>query len=208
MVKLSSFNIYSEALKDFISKAYKGTVIYEPSDVAFEYALNGTKNKVSFPMISFYHQPDLTIDTSLNSFPSYKRGRLFENKISVYDDNMKDTGTKNEKISKSVQNLYITMKYILDVWGTDRISTEKAVQELLFWLYDNQQINITYQGVPLNMSFDINPNIVDNTDLVAYHSNGKLYRYSIAISSSIVLFRSVDMFNAINPEVKITVGTN
>ena len=120
---------------------------------------------------------------------------------------MKDTGKTNEKISKSVQNLYITMKYIFDVYGTDRISTEQATQELLFWLYDNQQVQIKYMGRVLYFTFDISPNIVDNTDLVEYHSNGKLYRMSIAVSTHIALFRSVDYFNALNPEIEITVGT-
>lgn len=203
----TNFTLYSEALKDLIREVYNGTVIYEPADAAFEYALNQTKNKIQFPMIAIYHDNDIEIDMSKNSFPSYKRGKLFENAITVYDDNMKNTGKTNEKISKSVQNLYITMKYIFDVYGTDRISTEKATQELLFWLYDNQQISIKYQGRVLNFTFDISPNIVDNTDLSSYHSNGKLYRMSIAISTHTALFRSVDYFNALNPEIEITVGT-
>lgn len=203
----TNFEVYRKALKDLIKQVYNGTVIYEPADVAFEYALNQTKNKIKFPMISIYHENDIDVDMSRNSFPSYKRGKLFENAIKVYDENMKDTNEHNEKISKSVQNLYITMKYILDVYGTDRISTEKVLQELLFWLYDNQQVDITYQGAKLNFTIDISPNIVDNTDLVAYHSNGKLYRMSIAISTHVALFRSVDYFNAIYPEIEITVGT-
>lgn len=203
----TNFTLYSEALKDLIRTVYNGTVIYEPADAAFEYALNQTGNKIKFPMIAIYHDNDIEIDMSKNSFPTYKRGKLFENAIKVYDDNMKDTGETNEKISKSVQNLYIQMKYIFDVYGTDRISTEKATQELLFWLYDNQQISIKYQGKTLNFTFDISPNIVDNTDLASYHSNGKLYRMSIAISTHIALFRSVDYFNALNPEIEITVGT-
>ena len=203
----TNFEQYRKALKDLISTVYNGTVIYETADVAFEYALNQTKNKIKFPMISIYHENDIDIDTSRNSFPSYKRGKLFENAITVYDENMKDTEEHNEKISKSVQNLYITMRYIIDVYGTDRLSTEKVVQELLFWLYDNQKINIKYQGARLNFTVDVSPNIVDNTDLVSYHSNGKLYRMSIAISTHEALFRSVDHFNAIYPEIEITVGT-
>ena len=131
----TNFEQYRKALKDLISTVYNGTVIYEPADVAFEYALNQTKNKIKFPMISIYHENDIDIDTSRNSFPSYKRGKLFENAITVYDENMKDTEEHNEKISKSVQNLYITMRYIIDVYGTDRLSTEKVVQELLFWFH-------------------------------------------------------------------------
>lgn len=126
----------------------------------------------------------------------------------MFDDNMKDTGEHNEKISKSVQNLYITLKHIFDVYGTDRISTERATQELLFWLYENQEVTIKYYGQEMKFTFDINPNIVDNTDLVQYHSNGKLYRMSIMVSSNVALFRSVDYFNVLYPEVEIKVGTD
>lgn len=203
----SDFSKYGDALKELIKKVFNGTVIYEPSDVAFEYALNQTGNKIKFPLISIYHDNTIEIDRSKTSFPSYRRGKLFENAVRVYDDNMKDTGETNEKISKSVQNLYITMKHIFDVYGTDRLSTEKVTQELLFWLYDNQQLHIKYYGQDLFFTFDISPNIVDNTDLVQYHSNGKLYRMSIVVSSNVALFRSIDYFNVLNPEIEITVGT-
>lgn len=203
----NNFTLYSEALKDLIKSVYNGTVVYEPSDVAFEYALNQTKNNIKFPMISIYHDNNIELDMSRNSFQTYKRGKLFESEIKVRDDNMKLTGETNKKISKSVQNLYITMRYIIDVYGTDRFSTEKVMQELLFWLFDNQQVDIMYQGQYLSFTFDISPNIVDNTDLVSYHSNGKLYRMSMSISTHIALFRSVDYFNALIPKNIITVGT-
>lgn len=206
-VNRSDFSKYGDALKELIKQVFNGTVIYEPSDVSFEYALNQTKNNIKFPLISIYHDNTIQLDKQKISFPSYRRGKLFENKITVFDDNMKDTGEKNEKISKSVQNLYITLNHILDVYGTDRISTERATQELLFWLYENQQIKIKYYGQELNFTFDINPNIIDNTDLVQYHSNGKLYRMSIVISSNVALFRSVDYFNVLDPRIEITVGT-
>lgn len=205
---ISDFYTYGEALKNLIKEVFNGDVVYDSPDNQFEYAMNQVPgHKVKFPMIGMYHQSDIDLDMSRNSQPSYRRGRLFENAIQVRDDNMKLTGDTNEKISKSVQNLYITMKYIFDVYGTDRLSTERVTQELLFWLMENQQITFKYQGKTLNMTFELSPTIVDNTDLVSYHSNGKLYRYSIAISSHIALFRSVDYFNAINPEIEITVGT-
>lgn len=203
----TDFNKCHQALKDLIQSVYNGTVIFEPANTSFEYALNQTKNKIKFPMIAFYPENDIAIETSRTSFPGYKRGKLFENQIKLLDENLKDTETVNERIGKSVQNLYITMKYIIDVYGTDRISTEKAIQELVFWLYDNQQVSFKYMGQELNFTFDINPTIVDNTDLVSYHSNGKLYRMSIMISVHTTLFRSVDYFNALHPEIEITVGT-
>ena len=204
---ISDLYTYSQAIKQLIEEVFNGTVVYDTANNAFEYALNQTKNDIKFPMIAFYPEPNLQLDMSRNSFASYKRGALMEREIRVFDDNMKDTGKTNNKISKSVQNLYINMKYVFDVYGTDRISTEKVTQELLFWLFDNQQVKIKYQGHELNMTFEVDPSVVDNTDLVSYHSNGKLYRYSIVVLLRAPIFRSVDYFNVIKPEIEITVGT-
>lgn len=204
---MNNFYDYGNALKELLKLAYDGTVVYDTASNSFEYALNQTKNKIKFPMIAFYHQPDIDIEQGRNSFPSYTRGKLFEKSILNRNDNMKQSGERNEKISKSVQNLYITMKYIIDVYGTDRFSTEKVLQELLFWLYSNQEIEFTYNNKKLKFTFEISPNIIDNTDLSTYHSNGKLYRMSISILSHVALFRSVDYFNALKTDINITVGT-
>ena len=202
---MSDFYTYSQAIKQLLEEVFNGTVVFDTANNAFEYALNQTKNNIKFPMIAFYPDPTIELDMARNSFPTYRRGKLMEQAIKVYDQNMKDTGETNNKISKSVQNLYINMKYVFDVYGTDRISTEKVSQELLFWLFENQQISIKYQGHELNMTFEISPAIVDNTDLVSYHSNGKLYRMSIVTTVRVVLFRSVDYFNVIKPEIEVTV---
>ena len=204
---MNNFYDYGQALKALLEEVYNGTVVYDTAANSFEYALNQSKGKIKFPMIAFYHQPDIDIEQSRNSFPTYTRGKLFEKAILKRDDNMKQLGERNEKISKSVQNLYITMKYIIDVYGTDRISTEKVIQELLFWLYSNQEVVFKYNGKDLKFTFEISPNIIDNTDLSTYHSNGKLYRMSVSILSHVALFRSVDYFNALETNIEITVGT-
>lgn len=200
---LTNLSQYGEVLKRLISAVFKGTVVYDSVDHAFEFALNQTQNKLTFPFISFYHDNAIELDMGRNSFNSYRYGKLFENATRVLDDNLKDTKTRNEKISKSVQNLYINVRYIFDIWGTDRLSCEKATQELAFWLFYNQQVTVKYMGVPIDLTFEIEPNIVDNTDLTEYHSNGKLYRFSVTVLLHAALFRSVDYFNVITPEISI-----
>lgn len=203
MSGLSDFSKYGIALQKILQEVFTGSVIYEPVDTAFEYAQNQTKNNIKFPFISFYHEPSIEIDKSKMSFPSYHRGKLFEKAVAIRDDNNEPTGNENEKISKSVQNLYITMRYIFDIWGTTRNTAEKVAEELLFWLYSNQELTIKYFGQDMTFTFNISDNIVDNTDLTSYHEKGKLYRMSLSVSVDAALFRSHDYFNALTPVISI-----
>jgi len=202
---LTNISEYGEVIKKLISSVFRGQVVYDSVDHAFEYALNQTSNNLKFPFISFYHDNAIDLDMSRNSFNSYRYGKLFETSTRVLKDNLEDTHERNEKISKSVQNLYINVRYIFDIWGTDRLSCEKVSQELVFWLFYNQQVTIKYMGVPITLTFEIEPSIVDNTDLTTYHSNGKLYRYTLSVILRAALFRSVDYFNVLDPQVSIEI---
>ena len=87
--------------------------------------------------------------------------------------------------------------------GTDRFSTEQLIQELLFWLFENQEITINYQKQNLKFSFDIDNQILDNSDLAQYHSSGKLYRYTLNIQAHCILLRSENYFTVLHPNVDV-----
>ena len=89
------------------------------------------------------------------------------------------------------------------MWATTRLEAEEIMQELLFWLHHNQQVEIEYQGVQLSFSFDLASEIVDNSDLVSYTSNGKLYRYTYGIQIHAVLLRSENYFTVIKPNINV-----
>lgn len=202
--KLSNISKYGEALKELIKEVFTSkNVVYEPVDTAFDFAFKQSGGNLGFPMISIFHNPTFTINKSFNSFGSYKTGSRFQSELSLYEEGtMKPVG-KSNKLSKNVKNLYIKIGYQLDVWATDRLTAEQVAQELLFWLYDNQEVSIKYQDVEYSFSFDIGDSLIDNSDLVQYKSKGALYRYTLNIMTEATLLQSKNFFNYITPVMDV-----
>lgn len=154
-------------------------------------------------MIFIYHNPTFTINKSFNSFGSYKTGSRFQSELPLYEEGIMKFIGKLNKLSKNVKNLYIKIGYQLDVWATDRLTAEQVAQELLFWLYDNQEVSIKYQDVEYSFSFDIGDSLIDNSDLVQYKSKGALYRYTLNIMTEATLLQSKNFFNYITPVMDV-----
>lgn len=198
----NTFSEYSIALKNLFNKVFDGDVIIKPSDETFDYAIKQTENKLKFPFISFYPDNTISIDSKNNAMPSYSEGMQFQNPMPIYNDNGSLLGT-NDRLSKNAEFLYILIGYQIDIWGTTRLDTEKLTQELLFWLYQNQQIESSYNGTNLSFSFDIGNQIIDNSDLSQYQSKGKLYRFTLTIQAQVTLMRSENYFTVKHPNITV-----
>lgn len=198
----SNFSKYGEALKELLKKVFSGDVIMEPVDTAFKYAIQQTNNNLKLPMISFYPDNTINLDKKNISMPSYREGLEFQNPMPIYND---DGSLKNtsQRLAKSVKFLYIILGYQIDVWATTRLEAEEVMQELVFWLYHNQEVKTTYQGIDLAFSFDLADSIVDNSDLTSYTESGKLYRYTYGIRVHSTLMRSENYFTVLHPNVKV-----
>lgn len=198
----SNFSKYGEALKKLLQDIFSGSVILEPVDTAFRYATKQTNNDLKFPFISIYPDNTITLDKKNISMPSYHEGFQFQNPMPIYNDDGSLKGT-NERLAKNAKFLYIIIGYQIDVWATTRLEAEEVMQELVFWLYHNQQVEVQYQNVSLVFSFDLADTIVDNSDLVSYTSNGKMYRYTYGIQVHATLLRSENYFTVIHPNIKV-----
>ena len=198
----SNFSKYGEALKALFQSVFSGSVILEPVDTAFRYAIEQTDDKVTLPLISLYPDNTITLDKKNISMPSYREGMQFQNPLPIYNEDGSLKGT-NERLAKNAKFLYIIIGYQIDVWATSRLEVEQVTQELIFWLYHNQQLEIKYQNVDLSFSFDLADNIVDNSDLISYTENGKLYRYTFGIQVHATLLRSENYFTVITPNIKV-----
>lgn len=204
--KLSNISKYGEALKALIMSVFSNrNVVYEPVDTAFDFAYKQSGGKLGFPLVSFYHSPTIDINKSASSFGGYKTGYRFQKELPIYEEDTMNLLGTNEKLSKNVRILYINIGYQIDAWAQDRLMAEQVIQELLFWLYDNQEVTIRYQNIDYSFSFDIGDSIIDNSDLVQYKSKGALYRYTITISTSATLMQSKNFFNYINPEIDVKI---
>ena len=74
----------------------------------------------------------------------------------------------------------------------------------MFWFYENQELSVVFYGQPLTFTFTVGNNIQDNTDLVNYESNGKIYRYTTNILLSTAIFRTENYFTVQKPKIDIT----
>ena len=198
----SPFTKYGEALKKLLKEVFNGDVIMEPVDTAFQYAVKQTENNVKFPFISIYHDNTIQLDNKNNGMPGYHFGLSYQNPLPVYDDHGDFKGTNN-RLAKNVQFLYIIMSYQIEVWALKRSDAEEVMKELLFWLYQNQQVDINYNGELLSFSFTINNNVIDNSDLTSYMNNGKMYRYTCGIEIQCTITRSENYFTVIKPNIKV-----
>lgn len=199
----SNFSMYHEAVKDLIKQAFSGQVVLEQVDTAFDNAIKQTKGKMQFPFISLYPIPTIDFDNSKNSYPSYHLGDKMFTQVPVFDENGKYTGS-DDSVAKNVKMLYINIGYQIDVWAIDRTTAEEVIRELMFWFYENQEVSVTFYGQPLTFTFTIGNSIQDNTDLVNYESNGKIYRFTTDIALSTAIFRTENYFTVKKPKVDIT----
>ena len=198
----SNFSKYGEALKKLLQCVFSGSVILEPVDTAFRYATEQTNNDLKFPFISIYPDNTITLDKKNISMPSYHEGFQFQNPMPIYNDDGSLKGT-NERLAKNAKFLYIIIGYQIDVWATTRLEAEEVMQELVFWLYHNQQLEVQYQNTTLSFSFDLADTIVDNSDLLSYTNSGKMYRYTYGIQVHATLLRSENYFTVITPNIKV-----
>lgn len=199
----SNFSKYGEALKNIFKSVFSGDVIMEPVNTAFQYAVKQTENKLQFPFISFYPNSNITFDNSNNSMDQYHDGMNRENPLAIYDENNHELIGYNDRLAKNQNFLYIIIGYQIDVWGTDRLSTEEVVQELVFWLYRNQQVSVELMDEKLDFTFSINNQVVDNSDLSSYQSQGKLYRYTLGIELQGVLLETQNFFTFLKPHITL-----
>ncbi len=198
----SSFSKYGEALKELLKQCFNGDVIMEPTDTAFQYAVKQTKNKIKFPFISFYPANTIYLDNKNSGMPAYHYGLDYQNPLPVYNEDGSLKGV-NKRLAKNAEFLYILMSYQIDVWALSRLEAEQVLQELIFWLYQNQQVEVEYNNQKLAFSFEIDDNVIDNSDLASYMSNGKMYRYTCGIELQGTIMRSENYFTVIKPNVKI-----
>jgi len=198
----SNFSIYHEAVKQLIKSSFSGQVVLEQVDAAYDNAIKQIRGKLEFPFISIYPTPTIEFDNSKNTFPGYNLGNKMFTQVPVFDDNGNYTGSDN-KVAKNVKTLYINIEYQIDVWAVDRQTAEEVIRELMFWFYENQELSVTFYGQPLTFTFSIGNNIQDNTDLVNYESNGKIYRYTTTILLSTAIFRTENYFTVQKPIVDI-----
>ena len=202
MTLSSNFTVYHEAMIGLIKSVFSGPVVLESVESAYDNAIKQIRGKMTFPFISIYPLPTIEFDNSKNSYPSYHLGSPMFKEVPIFDKHGEYEGS-DDNYAKNVKTLYINIEYQFDVWAVDRQTAEEVVRELVFWFYENQEVSVNFYGKPLIFTFTVGNNIQDNTDLVNYESNNKLYRFTTNIGLSTAIFRTENYFTVKKPNIEI-----
>lgn len=140
--KIPHLQRYDEAFKELLSQVFAGEVVLSPSDEFFA-NYKRTEKDVRLPAISLFPNQSYEINDQ-NSFASYQVGHQLMAKMPVVDTDTNTVTNESLYMSKNVQALYIDIEYEIAVWSTLRSEALQVIQELMFWLYNQQEVVITY----------------------------------------------------------------
>jgi len=196
---------YDEAVKMLIKQAFAGDVIIAPDGYAYKLAVNQTEDNVTYPFISVYPYPSYTLSDQ-NSFPQYNIGPVVDDFIQVKDKDTMQTRGRSVFMSKNITTLYIDIDYQVDIWALSRSEGLQVVQELLFWLYNQQEVKIKYYGNEFILSLVPPESFTDNSDLPQVESEGKLYRFTLDVKAHAAVYRSRNWFNVLEESIDLDVS--
>lgn len=192
--KVPHLERYDEAMKELLKQVFAGDVIFSPAEEFFK-NYQRTENNIKLPALSVFPQPTYQINEQ-NSFASYNVGHKFKAKMPVVDVNTNEVKDESIYMSKNIQALYITSEYEIAVWSTLRSEALQCIQELMFWLYNQQEVKITYFGEELILSLEPPKSFDDDTDY-SFEGAGRLYTYSCNCIVHACIYKSKNYFNTI-----------
>lgn len=140
--KIPHLERYDEAFKELLKQVFAGNVVLSPSDEFFA-NYRRTEEDIKLPAISIFPQSTYSINNQ-NSFAAYQVGHQFKSKMPVVDVDTNKINNESLYMSKNIQTLYIDIEYEIAIWSTLRSEALQVIQELMFWLYNQQEVKITY----------------------------------------------------------------
>lgn len=140
--KIPHLERYDEAFRELLKQSFAGSVVLSTSEEFFK-NYRRTEKDMKLPAISIFPQPEYEINDQ-NNFASYQVGHQFKSRVPVVDTDTNKIKDESLYMSKNIQALYIDIEYEIAVWSTLRSEALQIVQELIFWLYNQQEVKITY----------------------------------------------------------------
>lgn len=166
-----SFSLYDEAVVSRLRKITgDGRIHIVPPELSIQFLAQFDKDKVNYPAIVVSRGSTVSLTDTRNQVA------LLKGQTSRFnpEDN---TATK-------VKLIPIRMEWIIDVYTVDRFTCDEIVRELIFYFmtYPRFEVKVPY-GADVDQNFDIlvDPNIVDNSDLVEFPETGEFFRETITI---------------------------
>lgn len=161
--------IYDKAIADLFHNITGDNIFINPPEMAIRntYQLQG--DKLKFPLISINRTGMSVRQEDLNFNALHEGGTVRLNQ---------NNAVTNARI------LPIRLEYQIDVFSVDKKLNDEIIRELLFYLYlhPTHIIKIEY-GLNFEHKFNLflDPDIQDNSDVVAHINNGVLFRQTFTM---------------------------
>lgn len=189
-----SANLYDTALVNKLQDvAGDSRIRIVPPENATAFLAQIDKDNVSYPAILLKRTTVQIVEEARNQYAMLKGQTAKYNA----DDN---TVTKARVIP-------VRINWDIDVYAADRNTCDEIVRELVwfFTVYPRFTVKIPY-GLDIEQNFDImlDPEIVDNTDLLGFDSTGELFRETLSVHTENAHFYSAQRqyLTKVKPDVE------
>ena len=164
---MSDIKLYDDALVLKIKSVFQNT-IYGFNELAFK--IKSQESAVTLPLISIFRLPYSTKPTFYNAYMKARGNRA-------------SYSTEKTEVSylKSIELL--DCKYQIDVWSEDFETNNRVIQELIWFLKDDSDLEIIESNTKQKLVFylELSSEILNNTDLNTFVESGRLYRQSFEL---------------------------
>jgi hypothetical protein len=174
----TDIELYDKALYKYLYPVSQGKLVYAPTDRAFYTFVKRNpeyKDKIPFPLVSYYRDPNIPID--MNRYSNQAIKGTFTKLTTV------DTDSK-ERDATYIHSLPVTLSYTVDMWSSKAEDVLEISQQLLIKLTIKNPVLI----VPINPDGEdgrfhiLDVNLVDNSDIENEENTGRLYRHTFSFN--------------------------
>lgn len=161
--------LYDEAIIERLRKITgDDRITIVPPELAINFLAQIDKDKVEFPAIVL-SRGAITLNDTRNQVA------LLKGQTARF--NSDNTVSKAKLIP-------MRMEWTINVYAVDRYSCDEIVRELVFYFatYPRFEVKVPYDlDIPQNFDVLLDPEIVDNSDLVEFPNTGNLFRETLTI---------------------------
>lgn len=175
MPNITDIELYDRAVVNYL-KGVNKKVVFAPTDLA-EYTItkkyNAPEDKIPYPFISVYRDPDIPIDWSRYSSHTIRS-----------DFTRLSSTEEGSRVARYVHSIPVTLSYLVDIWGVKSTEVLEISQSLLLKLtITNPVLYVPINPDGENGRFYIEGvGLVDNSDIESEEDKGRLYRHTFTFS--------------------------
>ena len=161
--------LFDQALVDRLCQITEDSRIHiVPPESAIDFLAQFDKDKVEFPAI-VVTRGSITLNDTRNQYALLKG---------------QTTRLNPDNTASKMKLIPMRMEWSINVYAVDRYSCDEIIRELVFYFmtYPRFQVKVPYDlDVAQNFDILVDPEIVDNSDLVEFPNHGTLFRETITV---------------------------